>query len=545
MKAHILLSALVSAAVLSATASSPEVSAQTAETPLPRLISERSSRYCLLVDDRPYFILGGQCGNSSNFPATLGKVWETVEAMNANTLEIPIYWEEIEPVQGRYDFTSLQLLLDQARERDIRLVILWFATWKNGSNHYMPQWMKLRSEKYPNIVGKGGEQIDSPSPHCTASMEADAKAFAEVMGYLKENDPCHTVIMMQIENEPGSWGSVRDYSRAAEKLFSGQVPAALLKPEYLSELGAAGRTGGTWREVFGDNADEYFHAWSVASYIEYVAAAGKAVNPLPMYVNVALRDPLSAPPASHYESGGATDNVIAIYKAAAPHIDLVAPDIYLSGDAPYTRVIELYTRRDNPLMVPETVCGPNKYFYEVVSRGIGFSPFGIDSHDIKGSDPLSLDYALLKPVAGRVAEWVYKGQVYSAFEPEDHTVQRIDLGEWEAVLTFGAPRRSNDIPTGSTAGPEVPATGKTMIVKLGEGDFLACGNNVRYTFRPLGKNEGRPWHYLRVEEGGFDEHGEWVLRRVLNGDETDWTGPYIGSEPTWLRIKVYSREIHR
>ena len=64
------------------------------------------------------------------------------------------------------------------------------------------------------------------------------------------------------------------------------------------------------KEVFGERADEYFHAWHVARYINYVAKAGKEIYPLPLYINVALRDPLTNPTADHYESGGATDNVI-------------------------------------------------------------------------------------------------------------------------------------------------------------------------------------------------------------------------------------------
>ena len=135
-------------------------SAQLKQTPIPQLVGE-DGRYKLVVDGQPFFILGGQCGNSSNWPAVLPTVWSTLKLMNANTLEIPIYWEEIEPVQGKYDFSSVQRLLDQAREQDIRLVLLWFATWKNGSNHYMPEWMKLESGKYPNILGKDGKQVDS------------------------------------------------------------------------------------------------------------------------------------------------------------------------------------------------------------------------------------------------------------------------------------------------------------------------------------------------------------------------------------------------
>lgn len=516
---------------------SVQSSAQTDETPMPEFVKHADGQFGLYVDGKPYLVLGGQSGNSNNWPAMHPQLFETMKNMNANTLEVPIYWEAIEPVQGQYDMSSVKLIIDEARKNDIRLVLLWFATWKNGSNHYMPEWMKLDSKKYYNVVGKDGKPVDSPSPHCKAAMELDAKAYTEVMKFLKEYDKQHTVIMMQVQNEPGTWNSVRDYSKSVDKLFAADVPAALLKPEYLKELGAV-KDKGSWSEVFGDRADEYFHAWHVASYIEYVAAAGKAVNPLPMYVNVALRDPFGNPPATKYESGGPTDNVICIYKAAAPSIDFLAPDIYQRGDANYMKVIELYTRPDNCLMVPETGTQA-KYLYEVISRGIGFSPFGVDGGRKIGV--LADEYAMLAPVADKIAQWRLDGKLYTAFEPEDHSVQYIDLGEWKAVLTFGRARRSN-VQGAPAAGEPYPATGHAMLVKLGKDEYYAFGTNVRFSFLPQGKNEGKAWHYLRVEEGSFDENGEWVMRRVLNGDQTDWTGPYVGEKPTALRIKVYVRE---
>lgn len=512
--------------------------AQTNETP--KIVRSSNGHPTLLVDGKPYMILGGQCGNSSNWPATLPNVWNIMKNLNANTLEVPIYWEEIEPVRGSYDLSSVQLLLDQARENDMRLVLLWFATWKNGSNHYMPEWMKLDYRKYYNVTAKDGSAVDSPSPHCEAAMELDAKAFTQVMKYLKENDPQHTVIMVQVQNEPGTWGSVRDYSKEADKLFAKKVPAKLLKDDVLKELGVAPGTRGSWSEVFGDRADEYFHAWHIASYIEYVASAGKKVNDLPLYVNAALRNPLTDPMANSYESGGPTDNVISIYKAAAPSIDIVAPDIYESEDAKISAIIRLYDRPDNALFVPENG-GRNKFLYEVLSRGIGFAPFGVDNGDPSRHDALAADYRLLRPIAGQLAAWAAEGRLHSAYEPVENRVQRVDLGEWEAVLTFGKALKTNDIPEGIIAGSEAPAAGKILIVKLDEGDFLVVGNDVRCSFRPLGKKEGRPWHFLRVEEGEYDADGNWVMRRVLNGDETDWKGPHIGSSPKMLRIRTYAR----
>lgn len=536
-KKHSFIIALSAGLLLALSASLCPASAQT--VPMPEIVRSASGEQLLYVDGKPFTILGAQSGNSSNWPSMHGPLFEIMHSLNANTLETPIYWEEIEPQEGKYDFSSVKTIIDRAREEDMRLVLLWFATWKNGSNHYMPQWMKLDSKKYFNVVGKDGKPVDSPSPHCTAAMEKDTKAFTEVMKFLKEYDPCHTVIMVQVQNEPGTWGSVRDYSKSVTKLFNADVPDALLKPEILSELGASADKG-SWSKVFGERADEYFNAWYIASYIEKVAAAGKAVNPLPLFVNVALRSPFGNPMANSYESGGATDNVICIYKAAAPHIDFCAPDIYQEGDANYMESIRLYTRPDNCLMVPESGWKP-KYLYEVLARGIGFAPFGVDNGiDLGGS--LAEDYALLSPVADKLAIWRSEGRLFTAYESEtDHANSYLDLGEWQAVLTWGPARRSND--QGAAYDGVFPeAIGHAMIVKNGSNDFYCFGNNLRWSFKPQGKDAGKAWHYLRIEEGSFDASGNWVASRVLNGDESDWTGPYVGAVPKVLHITVYARE---
>ena len=296
------------------------------ETPLPRLV-EKDGRFALFVDDAPYLILGAQVNNSSAWPATLPKVWPAMEYLGVNTVEVPIYWEQMEPQPGQFDFSIVDTLLAQARAHGLRLVLLWFGTWKNGSAHYLPEWMKRQPDLYPNIVGADGKPVDSPSPHAPATLQADIRAFTALMGHLKASDPQHTVIMVQVENEPGAWGSVRGFSPAAQQLFEGPVPATLL-----SALGQEA-VGANWSAAFGEDADEFFHAWSVAHFIGQVAAAGKAVYPLPLYANAALRDPLRPTRPPSYESGGPTDNVLDIWKAAAPALDLLAPDIYF-GDSP-------------------------------------------------------------------------------------------------------------------------------------------------------------------------------------------------------------------
>jgi Domain of unknown function (DUF5597)/Beta-galactosidase len=516
---------------------------QTGAEGMPALI-EKNGRHALLVDGKPFLILGGQAHNSSAWPDMMPNVWLAIQKLHANTLEIPVYWEQLEPVPGQFDFSLVDELLRQSREHHIRLVLLWFASWKNGSSHYMPEWMKRQPDKYPNIKGANGQPVDSPSPNTDATLEMDKRAFAALMRHLKKTDTQHTVIMVQVENEPGSWGSVRDYSTVSQKLFDGPVPAVLLKPEVLQLPGQTTASAGSWQQVFGSNADEYFQAWSVARFIDQVAAAGKAEYALPMYVNAALRDPLSNPKATSYESGGATDNVIPIWKLVAPHIDLLAPDIYLSGTERVLKVLDLYGRKDNPLFVPEAGLNPDnaKYFYSVMARGgIGFSPFGIDDNGrhlteaelTEQLEPFAAEYTMATPMMRELAKWSFEGKIVAAVEGDDHGDQNIDLGLWKAIISFGNANR-NDIK------PNARPIGKILFVKLDSNQFIVTGSRCHVSFRPAGSSADRAWQYLKVEEGYY-KNGTFHLQRILNGDETDWGGPRFFDKPAVMRISLILR----
>jgi beta-galactosidase GanA len=504
--------------------------------PMPRL-EHRDGRHALIVDGAPYLVLGAQVGNSSAWPAMLPKVWPAIEQLHANTIEIPIYWEQFEPAPGRFDTSLVDLILRQAADHHVRVVLLWFGTWKNGSGHYMPLWLKERPERYPHVVAKDGRTVDSPSPHALALREADARAFRALMRHLKNVDLARTVIMVQVENEPGTWGSIRDYSPEAERLFRAPVPATLT-----SALGVA-RTG-SWPEVFGDDADEFFHAWSVASFVGAVAEAGKAEYPLPLYVNAALRDPLVPPRAGSYESGGATDNVLGIWKAAAPAVDILAPDIYQDDPRRYRRVLELYARPDNPLFVPETSHTPEtaRMFFPALGRGaIGWAPFGVDftAYDAArlgeprlteaALAPFALNYRLLEPIMREVARLNADGALKAVAEERDEHVQTLDFERWTAVVSYGSPTFGPDRPNGN---PE--PIGRAVVARLGDDEFLVAGVFCRVDFRVT--DTARQREFLRVEEGSY-VHGEFRPVRIWNGDQTDW-GLNFTSAPEVLRVRL-------
>ena len=504
--------------------------------PMPEIV-KNDGRFALFVDGAPFLILGAQCHNSSAWPAMLPKVWPAIDYLHANTLEIPIYWEQFEPEPGRYDPSIVDLIIKQARERRIRLVLLWFATWKNGSSHYIPLWAKAQPDKFPLMIGKNGESVDSPSPHSPTALQADLSAFRAFMRHLKQVDAERTVIMVQVENEPGTWGSVRDFSPAAAKLFDETVPA-----ELLAALGTNAPAGANWTAAFGADADEYFHAWSVAHFVGQVAAAGKKEYPLPMYANAALRDPLTPGPASTYESGGPTDNVLGIWKAAAPALDVLAPDIYQHESARYRKALELYARPDNALLVPETG-GPAGYprlcFAALGLGAIGWAPFGLDytsySTEPQGAPrmsdealaPIALNYKMLEPMMREVARLNFEGKLQAIAEEPGQARQTMDFGGWKAVVTFGAGGRNN-----STRGNDTPV-GRALIAQLGESDFLVAGVYGKIDFT---SSTGRKRSFRRVEEGGY-EGGVFKPIRIWNGDETDY-GLSFFSAPQILRVAL-------
>ena len=303
----------------------------------------------------------------------LAQVWPAIEAIHANTVEAPVYWEQLEPQPGRFDFSVVDELVKQARTHRVHLVLLWFGTWKNRRMHYVPEWVKTDPAQYPRVITDRGEPLDVLSPHADANLEADKKAFAALMQHLKQVDgEQHTVLLVQVENESGSLGSVCDFSPAAEKLFQSQVPGDLVR--------ALHRHSGTWKEVFGADADETFSAYAVAHYINQVAVAGKAEFPLPLYVNNWLKYRSDAIPGVNYPSGGPTYNMLEVWKSAARPSHDRAGYLYRRFSCLSRSSQPVWSRRQSHLGAGNRMDDSDaKYFFYALGDGaIGFSPFGID-----------------------------------------------------------------------------------------------------------------------------------------------------------------------
>jgi len=510
-------------------------------TEIPR-IATRDGRHALIVDGRPFLMLGGQVNNSSNYAAALPQVWPVLDRIHANTVEIPVAWQQVEPEEGRFDFSFVQTLLDQARAHDKRVVLLWFGTWKNTSPGYTPDWVKLDNRRFPRMKTRDGKDHYVLSPMFRSTLEADKRAFVRLMTYLKDHDPQNTVIMVQPENEVGSYRNPRDYGPEAQRLFAGPVPAMLVRQ--------LGKRPGTWSAVFGTQADRAFNTWYTARFIDEIAAAGKAVKPLPMYVNAALAGPSNVPDPDGVASGGPQQDVLDIWKVAAPAIDAEAPDIYDRASGNVALYLKAFARPDNPLLVPEIGNAREfgRYFYDALGRGaIGFAPFGMDDTGFFNY-PLGatkLDAATLDAFAGPygaaagvMRDWArlaFEHPTWGSSKPDDGADVKTVMGDWSIQGSFGQWQfgekswswlKSEPAPWGKEP------VGGLAVIQLSRDEFLMTADHVRVRFEPATPDPKAM--VLRVEEGHFAE-GRWVMDRLWNGDQTDY-GINIVDRPVVLKV---------
>ncbi|WP_431245123.1 beta-galactosidase [Flavobacterium sp. P21] len=249
---------------------------------------------------------GGELGNSSaTTMESMEPIWPKLTDMNLNTVLTPIYWELIEQEEGKFDFSLVDDLIVKARKENLKLVFLWFGSWKNSMSSHAPAWVKLNQKKYPRIKDDKNKSHEILTPFNENNLVADLSAFQKLMKHIKDFDQKEqTVIMIQVENEIGMLPTARDYCPEANVAFQKEVPAVLLKymrqnkeklvPEFLEIWKKNGfKTKGNWEQIFGKGiqTDEIFMAWYFSEFTNKVAKAGKEAYSLPMFVNAALNAP--------------------------------------------------------------------------------------------------------------------------------------------------------------------------------------------------------------------------------------------------------------
>lgn len=486
----------------------------------------------LIVNDRPFVMLSGEVHNSnSSSTEYMEQVWEKMEALGMNSLLLPVAWEIIEPQEGKFDFSIVKGLIEQARERGKKIGFLWFGSWKNAQCMYAPSWVKMNLDRFKRgqivkdenkaVMPMGIKQpYTTLSYLCEATMEADARAFGRLMGYIRDLDEKEqTVVTVQVENETGLLGVAREQSDEADELFKEEVPQDFAK--------AMTERTGTWTEVFGDDAEEAFSAYYFSKYVGYVAAAGKKEYPIPMTVNAWLDKPGEA--AGEYPSGGPVAKNLKIWRYNAPDIDIYCPDIYV----PYfADVCRSFTREMNPLYIPECAThsyAGNRMIYTVGKHhALCYAPFGFENMGepfgaIEGilfgmdtSDPaLQIPQSVekYKEYADALSNMMpllinaYGTEQLQAAIAENPDESLMNFGEFKIQTIFDHPFLDKK-------------GGVCLVLKTGENELylLAAGCGIEV----ISQDKTRPnVDYILVEEGQFAD-GKWKARRRLNGDETQF-----------------------
>lgn len=480
-----------------------------------RFVPTSAGKPQLVVDGRPFLVMGIQLNNSSGFPAILRDLAPAIRRSHANTVMAPIGWESIEPEEGRFDFSVVDGLIAEARAQKVRLALLWFGTWKNANMSYAPAWVKRDPMRFPRVIDAGGKPIEVLSPIAAASREADARAFAALMKHLKAIDgKQRTVIMVQVENEAGTLGADRDHSPAANALFDAQVPADM-----------QGAKPASWSANYGERAPEAFMAYHTARYIGAVAAAGKAAYDLPLYANVWPREqPGLLRPGDSSPSGGAVSWLLPQWRAFTPAIDVIGVDNYDTNVAPYTEIARAYDVPGNPLFVPETggsIAHARHAFWTIAQPySVGISKFGIgEDFGLKdgkaAEEPIALDYRLLADAAPFLLPLRDAGHVRVAVEEDGMANIPMAFEGVDLVARFGEVRDGYGGPRGQG---NADVSGRVIVAEAAPDRFLITGASANLKFAPKLGQRGSV-QLVTVEQGHFED-GRWVRERLLNGDET-------------------------
>lgn len=477
----------------------------------------------LIVNNKPFLSLAGELHNSSSSSLEyMDSIWPRLVQMNLNTVLTPVSWELVEPKEGDFHFDLIDGLIENARKNNLKIIFLWFGSWKNMVSTYAPGWVKNNPERFPLLIAKNGERYQMLSAFSQENVQADARAFAALMKHIKQVDSNEqTVIMMQVENEVGTNGGERDYSKAATKVYESEVPEKLISylknnetslvPDFKQVWNDNGaKTSGSWKEVFGDGmaGNEIFMAWHYASYIGKVIEAGKNEYNIPMFVNAAIgrqNEKLGS-----YPSGGPLPFVMDVWHAAAPELDMLCPDIYY-GD--FIGHCQKYTQSENPLFIPETVAGDRGAANALLAfanfNAIGFSPFGIDGR-IGGpanDGTMTQVYGILGQLSPFVLDSKAEKQMVAVSVNSNHPDTTINLGGYKINFKLRGGRLPNTTPT----------LGYGILIQTGSDEFIAAGKNAELQFSLLNGTD-KITAFLSAEEGKF-ENGTWIPGRRLNGDE--------------------------
>ena len=526
--------------------------------PIPQLVRQ-GGKYTFLVDGKPFLMLGGQVDNFSSWlpgPSyhniepiqdEIAKVLPGFQPYHANTIEFPVHWGYIEPTEGKFDFTSFDQIVRDIRSHDLRAIVLWFGTWKGGDDTFQPEWVRSNPARFPKALDEDGKAVRTLSPLGAATLAADRKAFAALMKHIREIDENdRTVILVQVENEAGLLGTAREHSPEANALFNGPVPK-----EFVTALK---KKSGTWAQVFGAQfAEEAFTTYYMAKFINSVAQAGKDNYPLPLALNVWMGGPGSNAfdrPGDSYPSGGGQAHTLDLWKAAAPALDVIAPDIYDRSPVNYRKILADYARPDNPLLMVETGEGKETAQYCFMAFGefgaIGLAQFGVGIKEYGatadgGFGPqfadMAANFRLLRNAAPVIADLEGTKKLQSAIEEQYIARRLLSFDRYDAMVRF-PPAMGRQLNWGEQRSPTVPS-GRTILAQLQPDEFLILGIDSTIDFRPPATSGHKEARFVEIEEGLYKD-GVWTPVKYQPGvsAKSPARGLMLPKEGVILHVKL-------
>jgi hypothetical protein len=525
------------------------------------------------VDGKPFFPIGGQACNSSGYNAAEAEqAFNITKMVNGNTLEIPVYWEQVEPKEGKFDFTAVDELLAGARRYEMKLILLWFASWKNGNMDYAPKWVKTDTKRFKRVKAESGKDVWDLSSHCKANQEADKKAFVALCKHLKAKDGTdRTVIAVQIENEQGIIGSDRDYGPEAQAEFDSPVPAKLVAAMKKAGCGriydiwlqSGAKKSGTWPEMFGWQAGELMTAWSIASYVDNIAAAAKAAYDIVLYTNVWLMEQHGWVRAGEsYPSGGGVSKVLDIYKWYTPHLDFIAPDNYELDAKGFAEVCANYAREDNPFFMPETIGDPNMFRAIADYNCLGNFFFGVEvlctpEGEVRPERQTTIDCIRCTAAAAPLLlKYQGTGKIHTFIQEDNVPTWEKEIEGFSLLVEYGdkrTPWSGKDWRHRSPSWMPVPQAkfkaAYAWVIQAARNEFYLVGANCRFYLRPQptletigssitgGDSFTQNFSFIvSVDEGHIDKNGEFVVDRKRNGDEIGRRGFWVEPDIKVLRV---------
>jgi Domain of unknown function (DUF5597)/Beta-galactosidase len=486
----------------------------------------------LLVDGKPYIIFGGELGNSSaGTAAQADEILPRMARMHLNTVLMPVAWEQIEPVEGKYDFAILDHWIDVARAQNLHLVPLWFGSWKNAFSEYAPAWVKVDTKRFPRARAADGTPTEILSTFGVETQRADGRAFVALLAHLKDKDAAqHTVLMIQVENEVGFLGSERDRSEEANHAFAEAIPTQLHE-RLMAHFKPEGRT---WRGFFGPSANEAFMAWRYATFVDAVVEAGKKQYDLPMYMNAQL--PAYMERAGDYPSGGPHPYYLDVYRATAQHIDFFSPDIYWPEFAYW---VNQYREAGMPVFVPEArldVSPYNALYAYGAAQAFGFCPFGIDSLRSEKEPLIAQVYGALESFGPSLAE-AQRGNLTRGivlYANSQRGTQTVSLGGY--LFQASLSRAWN-------TGALESQNGALLLVANGPDEFFVIGIGLTVKISRNPDADAKVVGIASIEEVA-KSGADWKVVARLNGDQSNQGRQLMldSQEIRTYRVRLYTAE---